>query len=60
MNNLLDMTAGSLQRKLRAWGEPDYRARQIWCAIYQQQVGSFQAATSLPDSLRKRLTVEFS
>ena len=60
INNLLDMTAGSLQNKLRAWGEPDYRTRQIWRAIYQQQVGSFQAVTSLPDSLRKRLTVEFS
>ena len=60
MNNLLDMTAGGLQKKLRAWGEPDYRARQIWHAVYQQQVVSLQAATSLPERLRQRLTTEFS
>ena len=60
MNNLLDMTAGGLEKKLRAWGEPDYRARQIWQAVYQQQVVSLQAATSLPDKLRQRLTTEFS
>ncbi len=60
MNNLLDITAGGLEKKLRAWGEPDYRARQIWQAVYQQQVVSLQAATSLPDKLRQRLTTEFS
>ncbi len=58
--NLLDMNADSLQEKMCAWGEPEYRARQIWHAIYQQQVGSFQAATSLPDSLRRRLKAEFN
>ncbi len=60
IRNLLDMSATSLQNKMRTWGEPDYRARQIWHAVYQQQVGSLQAATSLPTSLRQRLTAEFS
>ena len=60
MKNLLDMTADGLQKKLCAWGEPHYRARQIWQAVYQQQVVSLQTATSLPDKLRQRLTTEFS
>ena len=59
-SDLLDMTAASLQTKMRAMGEPDYRARQIWHAVYQKQVGSLRAATSLPVSLRQRLTAEFS
>ena len=59
MKNILDMSTPSLLKKMRAWGEPDYRARQIWSAIYQQQVVSLQQATSLPSSLRQRLASEF-
>ena len=58
--NMLDMNADSLQKKMSTWGEPKYRARQIWHAIYRQQVDSFQKATSLPDDLRQRLKAEFN
>jgi 23S rRNA (adenine2503-C2)-methyltransferase len=39
---------------LAEWGEPRYRADQVWDALYRQQV-ALDDATALPRSLRDRL-----
>jgi 23S rRNA (adenine2503-C2)-methyltransferase len=39
---------------LAEWGEPGYRADQVWDALYRQQV-SLDEATALPRALRERL-----
>jgi 23S rRNA (adenine2503-C2)-methyltransferase len=39
---------------LGEWGEPRYRANQVWDALYRQQVG-LEDATALPRALRDRL-----
>ena len=53
---MLDDAANALSK----WQEPDYRAKQIADWLYQKRVNSFEAMTDLPQTLRERLTQEFS
>ena len=46
------MTADSL---LASWGEPAYRARQIYVWLYRKRVRSVAAMTDLGKDLRARL-----
>jgi len=43
---------------LQSWGEPAYRARQIFRWLHQRQAVSFTAMTDLPAALRERLAAE--
>jgi 23S rRNA (adenine2503-C2)-methyltransferase len=43
-----------LDALLEAWGEPRYRAQQVWDALYRQQA-VLGDATALPRALRERL-----
>lgn len=43
---------------LTAWGEPAYRAQQIFSWIHQRGVFDADAMTNLPKSLRERLAAE--
>jgi 23S rRNA (adenine2503-C2)-methyltransferase len=45
---------------MEQWGEPSYRATQIWKALYQQLCGSWEQFTTLPQPLRHRLEENFS
>ena len=57
---ILDMDLQAIQDILHSWGEPRYRAGQIWQGLYRQfweQPGQF---TNLPASLREKLADEFS
>jgi 23S rRNA (adenine2503-C2)-methyltransferase len=38
------------------WGEPRYRAAQLWEWLYQHKVGSFDEMHTLPQTLRMQLT----
>jgi 23S rRNA (adenine2503-C2)-methyltransferase len=42
------------------WGQPSYRATQIWKALYQQLCESWEEFSTLPQSLRYMLEENFS
>jgi 23S rRNA (adenine2503-C2)-methyltransferase len=54
----LDFTA--LENKLKEWGEPTYRAKQIWQGLYQQLYSSADEFTNLSKSLREKIAENFS
>jgi 23S rRNA (adenine2503-C2)-methyltransferase len=56
---LYDLTLEQLRDHLTAWGEPSYRANQIWHALYVRNVASALEITDLPRSLRARLANAF-
>lgn len=67
MNNQLvekrliyDVDLPELEQLVKSWGEPVYRARQIWQGLYLQLAASADQFTVLPKTLRERLAEEFS
>jgi 23S rRNA (adenine2503-C2)-methyltransferase len=54
VNTLLGMDEAELRAVLPA-GEPAFRARQLYDAIYRRRVSSFEAITELPAALRRAL-----
>lgn len=52
---LLDLDLEALSGVLSSFGEPAYRARQIWQAVHQRFLLSFDDMTELPRALRMRL-----
>lgn len=54
--NLLDLSCTDLEAMLSAWGEPAYRARQVWTWTYVHLVDRFEQMTNLPRPLRARLS----
>ena len=52
---LLDLTYNELKEFLTSWGEPIYRANQIWGWLYRALATDFQEMTNLPKGLRERL-----
>jgi len=52
---LLGLDIQELTRLVRDAGEPDYRARQLFEAIYRQRVGSVEEISTLPQTLRRAL-----
>ncbi|WLR52293.1 23S rRNA (adenine(2503)-C(2))-methyltransferase RlmN [Bacillus tianshenii] len=48
-----------MQEKLKEWGEPKFRATQIFEWLYQKRVTSFEEMTNLSKGLRDRLSNEF-
>jgi 23S rRNA (adenine2503-C2)-methyltransferase len=55
---LYDLSLPTLQSLLKNWGEPSYRARQLWEWLYVHLADSFDQMTNLPLPLRERLTKE--
>jgi 23S rRNA (adenine2503-C2)-methyltransferase len=53
--SLLDLTHDQLKGLLTSWGEPSYRADQVWSWLYRSLVTDFQEMTNLPKVLRERL-----
>jgi 23S rRNA (adenine2503-C2)-methyltransferase len=52
---LLDLTYNQLKEFLTSWGEPSYRADQIWGWLYRSLATDFREMTNLPKELRERL-----
>jgi 23S rRNA (adenine2503-C2)-methyltransferase len=48
-----------LEDKVREFGQPPYRARQIADWLYQKRIQSFDEMTDLPQGFRKRLADQF-
>jgi len=61
MKLIYELTLADLISLMLEWGEPVYRAHQIWQGSYQQFWNSPEQFTNIPISLRNRLaeTLEF-
>jgi 23S rRNA (adenine2503-C2)-methyltransferase len=57
--DLKDLTLDELRAELKGWGEPSFRAGQVFDWIYKKGANSFAAMTDLPKSLRQRLEDHF-
>jgi 23S rRNA (adenine2503-C2)-methyltransferase len=58
MLNLYDLSFDDLSALLTQWGEAKFRAKQVWEWLYEKRVGTPDAMTNLPQSLRDRLKTE--
>lgn len=58
MTDLYALSQDELAVLLASWGEPKFRARQLWDWLYDKRVDSFDTMTNLPASLRERLKAE--
>lgn len=56
---LIGLDAGEMRELLGA-GQPAYRGRQVYHAVYRKRVGSVAEVTTLPISLRRELTARAS
>ena len=57
---LLGLDIGDLTRLMRGLNEPEYRARQVFEAIYRLRVTGIDAITTLPKDLRASLFDQFT
>ena len=60
---IYDLDYPQLAAKITAWGEPEYRARQIWRCLYANYWNNptdSRQFTNLPSIFRQRLSAEFS
>ena len=58
MIDLYDLSKDALRALVTEWGEPPYRADQLWRWLYEARATSVDAMTNLPRSLRERLAAE--
>lgn len=58
--NPYNLTFEEWRTLLAEWGEPAYRARQIWQWFYRHLVADAEAMTNLPKALRHRLAETFA
>lgn len=58
MVDLYTLTFEQLGDMLVSWGEPRFRAKQLWQWLYERRADSFGVMSSLPKSLRTRLESE--
>ncbi|NWF79895.1 MAG: radical SAM protein [Chloroflexi bacterium] len=56
--SLYDMTLPELEALLRTWGEPPFRARQLYRQLYVNLTEDPAAMSDLPAALRERLRAE--
>jgi 23S rRNA (adenine2503-C2)-methyltransferase len=57
---ILDLTLPELRELLNSWGQPDFRAIQIWQGLYKQLWRSPDEFTILPVELRQRMQNELA
>ncbi len=55
---LFDLTYAQLAQMLADWGEPHFRANQVWRWLYRSLADDFSDMANLPTPLRARLTAE--
>jgi 23S rRNA (adenine2503-C2)-methyltransferase len=58
--SLYDLTFSQLSKELSAWGEPAFRAKQIWNWLYQRFAAQIDDMSDLPKPLRARLREHFA
>jgi 23S rRNA (adenine2503-C2)-methyltransferase len=57
---ITELSSKDLKDVLSDWGEPQYRAGQIFDWVYRKPISDFSALSNLPLSLRESLNAEFS
>ncbi len=55
---IYDLDLNSITDLMTSWGEPAYRARQIWQGLYQHFYGSASQFPNIPKPLRDKLADE--
>ena len=55
-----DLSLEALEDQLASWGQPRFRAKQIWRWLYHQTVQDWDAMANLPKPLRTRLAESFA
>ncbi|MBL8132059.1 MAG: 23S rRNA (adenine(2503)-C(2))-methyltransferase RlmN [Anaerolineae bacterium] len=58
MIDIYVLSREALTDLVKSWGEPGYRADQLWDWLYNRRVASFAEMTSLPKGLRDKLAAE--
>jgi 23S rRNA (adenine2503-C2)-methyltransferase len=58
VTRLYDLDFQAIQSLLEDWGEPAYRARQLWEWLYVHLATDFDDMSNLPRRLRERLAAE--
>ena len=56
---IYDLDLPQIAETLKSWGEPAYRAAQVWQGLYHHFYGSADEFTALPLPLRERLAAAF-
>ena len=59
MTLIYDLDLPAITETLQNWGEPAYRARQVWQGLYQKLFNRPEQFSSLPAALRRKLSEEF-
>ncbi len=59
-SSILDLSRTSLEEVVAELGEPAYRAKQLWRALYFELRSSFDEMTSLPLKFREQLKSRYS
>lgn len=59
-HNIYDLKLSDLNETVASWGEPSYRAKQIWHGIYQNLLDQPDLFTTLSQSLRMKLAYQFT
>jgi 23S rRNA (adenine2503-C2)-methyltransferase len=54
-----DLSYEELQNLIAGWGEPAFRARQVWEWMYRRLAASYEVMTNLPRPLRERLAADY-
>lgn len=58
LTNLYDLNLEQLTDLIVGWGQPAYRAKQVWQWLYKQKAQSFEDMGNLPQDLRTKLAEE--
>ena len=56
---IYDLDLPQLAEHMKSWGEPDYRAMQVWQGLYQHYYASPDELTNVPKPLRENLGTAF-
>jgi 23S rRNA (adenine2503-C2)-methyltransferase len=57
--SIYELSLEELAAVVEGWGQPGYRARQVWEWLYQHEADDFAAMTTLPQTLRDCLEAGF-
>jgi len=60
MPSIFDLSLSTLADLFSQWGEPPYRAKQVWQGLYHGLTATPEALTAVPKPLREKLASEFS
>src|SRR5512143_3936673 len=56
---IYDLDLREITETLKSWGQPTYRATQVWQGLYQHFYRAAEEFTTLPRPLRDKLAAEF-